>query len=255
MAITSSAASAQPSVNITFEGLLIFAFEKEPNGKCFVGVVPCPNHSLRLTINDQKSIELTSRKISFISNGKQGVTKYTKGSVAHKSRLGDENDLGWLMAIEGSQFHNSKLQKDVNVIQQRFELNTGLFYTAARTSDAIIRGPQGIVVDPATIAATIGCNITLEDGEVLSLLLDGILVNEFKSEAEINKIKIEYVCDTPALPNTGDFDFFYQVYNGVPTQDRFDVISTSKQSKARGLTLQARNPDLCPPIEGEPPIG
>ncbi len=254
MAISSSVASARPSVNITFEGLLIFAFEKNIDGKCFVGVVPCPNHSLKLTIDDQEPLEITSKKISFISTGKLGVTKYTRGTVDHGSRLGDENDLGWLMAIEGRQFHDSKLQKDINVIQQRIDLNTGLFYTAARTSDAIIRGPKG-TIDPATIAATIGCNITLEEGEVLSLLLDGSLESEFKSGTEVNKIKIEYVCDTPVLPNTGDFDFFYQVYNTVPRQDRFDVISSSKQSKERGLTLQSRNPDLCPPIEGEPPIG
>ena len=63
MAISSSVASARPSVNITFEGLLIFAFEKNIDGKCFVGVVPCPNHSLKLTIDDQEPLEITSKKI------------------------------------------------------------------------------------------------------------------------------------------------------------------------------------------------
>ncbi len=259
MPISAPAGITRPSVNITFEGLLIFGFEKVPRSKrinrCIVGVVPCPDHKLEMSIDGQRPIGITAQKILFVSDGKQEVTKYGNGRVKHSSPKGDENDLGWLMAIEREQFHSGrKVSKDKDVIQQRFELTTGTFYTAVRTCDAVIRGPKA-TINPATIAAMVGCNIRLDAGQTLCLVQDDIVTHKFTHGSEIRKIQIRYSCDSPAQPDKGDFDFFYRIYNDVPLKERFDVISTRKLQLLRGLGLQGKIPtDLCPPIEGEPPF-
>jgi hypothetical protein len=247
--------AAHPSVQITFDGLLLFAFEKD-DSRCVIGTVKCDNHRLEIIIDDKESIVTAAKNISIFSDSKKGIKQYRPGKVHHSSPDGDMNDLGWLMAIQGDQFHNDpNLTKNLSTIEQRIVVSTGIFYTAIRTSDASIITPSAHS-DSSTIATQVGCNISLAEGEVLNLAFDGEITNRFIHNATLRKIQIKYICDDPVSSDYGDFRAFYAIYDTVKEEDKFGVISNKKRQLNRGLGIQTHGPDqYCPPAEGEPSIG
>ncbi len=253
MSISAPDLSTRPSVQITFDGLLLFTFEKD-NSSCVIGTAKCQKHQLKIIIDGNEVIVSSAKNISISSDRQPGVVGYRPGKVHHSLPNGDPKDLGWLMAIQGDQFHNDpNLLKNLSAIEQRIEVNTGIFYTAMRSSEAIIIAPSGVGV-PSTIATRVGCHITLAEGEVLTLEFDG-WKQTFTHGDTIRNIEIKYICEEPSSPDHGDFRAFYEIYNTVNDTDKFDVISSEKLQSQRGLKTQNNGPrEFCPPIEGEPPI-
>ena len=256
MSISTPQSSPHPSVQITFDGLLLFAFEKD-NSRCVIGTAKCDNHCLEIIIDGAEAIVTTAKNISIYSDSNKGIRQYRPGKdmVRHASCAGDLNDLGWLMAIQGDQFHNDpNLPKNLSAIEQRIQVSTGIFYTALRTSDASIitsKGPSEF----STIATMIGCNISLAEGEVLTLAFDERVIT-FSPGETTRKIEIKYICHDSDSSIYGDFRAFYEIYNTVREEDKFGVISNNQFQRQRGLGIQNMGPtQYCPPIEGEPPIG
>lgn len=107
---------------------------------------------------------------------------------------------------------------------------------------------------PTTIATQVGCNIALQQGETLAIVLDGWR-RTFTHQEAIQKIEFKYLCESPVSPDHGDFRAFYAIYDTVREADQFDVISSIKLQSLTGLKTQSDGPrDFCPPIEGEPPV-
>jgi hypothetical protein len=245
--------AAHPSIQITFDGLLLFTFEKD-GSQCVIETAKCKKHDLKIIIDGQELIVNSTKTVSIFSNMKKGVRQYRPGKVRHSSPDGDLNDLGWLMAIQGDQFHNDpKLPKNPSAIEQRIEVSTGIFYTALRTSDASIIAPSG-ANDSSTIATQVGCNITLAQGEVLNFALDGVITHSFIHNSSNRKIEIKYICEDTTSPDYGDFSAFYEIYNTVKDEDKFGVVSNKKLQLQRGLGIQNNGPtEYCPPAQGESP--
>ena len=256
MSTSASGLQAPPSVQITFDGLMLFTFEKD-NSKCEIGAVKCENHKLQIKIDGVDSV-ITAKNISILSDVSKGIRQYRPGGdrVRHSSPIGDINDLGWLMAIQGDQFHNNKdLTKNSNSIEQAITVNTGIFYTALRTSDASIISKNG-ASESSTIAVSVGCNINLALGETLALAFDGEVAHRFVQDGKFRKVEISYSCNEPVFaPDFGDFSAYYRIYDTVPSGERFGVASSRFLQEKTGLRIQQRSPEVCPPAEGEPPIG
>ena len=254
MSATMSKLNVRPSVLITFDGLLLFAFEKD-NSQCVIGTAKCEKHQLKIIIDGSEVIVSSAKNISIFSDRQKGIDQHRSGAVRHSSPNGDPKDLGWLMAIQGDQFHkNPNLLPNLSAIEQRIEVSTGIFYTAVKSSEAVIIAPSGTGAR-STIATQVGCHITLAEGEVLTLEFDG-WKQTFTHGDTIKNIEIKYICEEPISPDHGDFRAFYEIYNTVNDEDKFDVISNEKLQSQRGLKTQNNGPrEFCPPIEGEPPIG
>jgi hypothetical protein len=258
MSTSASSFQAPPSVQITFDGLMLFTFEKD-SSQCVIGAVKCVNHCLEITIDDEKPIIAPAKNISILSDSPKGIRQYRPGGdrIRHSSPNGDLNDLGWLMAIQGDQFHNNKdLPKNSNGIEQVITVNTGIFYTALRTSDVSIISKNG-ASESSTIATTVGCNINLELGETLTLAFDGVVAHQFTKTEKNRKIRVVYTCNDPVFePDFGDFRAYYRIYDTVPAGEQFGIAPTRILQEKRGLGIQEHHPSsVCPPAEGEPPIG
>jgi hypothetical protein len=253
MSTSASGLLTPPSVQITFDGLMLFTFEKD-NSQCEIGAVKCENHSLEIIIDGEKAITNPAKNISILSDSSKGIRQYRPDGdrIRHASPIGDMNDLGWLMAILGDQFHNDKdLPKNPNGIEQTITVNTGIFYTAQRTSDASIISKNG-ASESSTIAVTVGCNINLEPGETLTLAFDGAVEYKFVKDEKFRKIRINHICHEPVFaPDFGDFSAYYKIYDTVPVGERFGVASSKIQQEKRGLGIQQKSPEeLCPPARG-----
>ena len=253
MSTSASGLQALPSVQITIDGLMLFTFEKN-NSQCEIGAVKCENHSLEIRIDDDNPVITPARNISILSDSLRGIRQYRPGTdrIRHSSPNGDMNDLGWLMAIQGDQFHNDKkLPKNPNGIEQTITINTGIFYTAQRTSDVSIISKNG-ASETSTIAVTVGCNINLELGETLTLAFDGVVAYKFIKDEKFRKIQISHICHEPVFaPDFGDFSAYYRIYDTVPTEERFGVASSRFLQEKQGLGIQQKSPEqVCPPAEG-----
>ncbi len=250
MSLPNFTVSVRPSVRITFEGLLLFNFEKK---RCVISAVPCDDHRLEITIDCQKPFRTSAKNISLFLKNSRGIKQHRSCDkpVRHSSSAGDEHDLGWLMDIQGDQFHNNpKLPKNTRLIEQKIEVNTGTFYTAVRSCDVSIFSPKSGKYQPSTIATIVGCNVTLAERELLNLTLDGKTISQFSQDALMRTVHIKYVCDYPASRDHGDFRAYYQIYDKVIEEEQFDVIATRKLQLLRGLSIQSNGPtEVCPPAE------
>jgi len=209
-----------PTITVTFDGLLLLFFGKNKSF-CQIGLLePDELHCLKITGKTKpsgKPIKFPKKidgDVVIEAPGRDGVNTY-------ESKKGEDrqNDFHWLVDLEGKDFYNRKLEINRDGIHQSLFFYKGLFYTVKKQRVRVFHG--GKFEREEDVARIIGCNLYLKEGEraILRYGLRSKESIEFPYEPGVSySIRFSTIC--PGRP--GDFKRYYEVVKVKP-KDQYDI--------------------------------
>ena len=271
----SSAESRTTLVTVTFEGLMIFHFDRDKNLE--VGVVNGARGHM-FTIGRQnrggRKVEVDSGRIETAralgNNWSLDVVRageivpgaikpYEKGHRDRHDR-GDnvQQDFSWIMNLEGREFHNKRLPLRRGGLSPVMRFSSGTLYTSCKT-DGLDR-KQGLDGDDyrpfGFVAETIAIDTKLEEGESLVLRVaggggEGEVFRLDHTPGERYVVALENMDHTHAgltdVPTPSHFQYSYDlIFTSVPREERFEI----RLSKDAGGDVSEPSPTPCPKPPG-----
>ncbi len=180
-----------PTVKITFNGSMVFAFDYEKNPFdqakcCHIGVleVAKPKHVFRINrktkvadvVEDYPEITPPIQSFREITikiyepQGKGWKEKYEGVHRFHSMKYNDPEDLRWIVDFE--ELHDRELKLRKGFPKHRIAIYGGLFYAAKQIPVSLVL-PNGNTHDSISISSPVGCNFYLKDGERFEVCFDG----------------------------------------------------------------------------------
>lgn len=235
-----------PTVKLTFNGLLVFAFN-EAQQICEVGVLKAAPHVFRIThtTTDAEKTCTYNEIATEIETGDVYIEIPGKSpSVSTFSDQGNSADpesVRWLPDIEGPEFHHRKLPLKPGFPPQRIVLRQGLFYTATQIPADLVL-PTTKKVKPIQIAHPLGCNFYLQEGEkfVMSYGVAGQKLELIATAGITHELTI---LNTPRKhkdkPHDAftHFPLFYEHAVEVPAGERFNIEKFKHQGSAGDIDI------------------
>jgi hypothetical protein len=233
------------SVLVEFNGLMVF-HKVEPTIPVYeVGVLaPQISHGHKFTV-------LMDNVPQTLINGARWTLEITSSvppasaqpiNVPGRQRLNDtpetQYNFDWIVDLEGTEFHNQKLDLKKGLLVPIIRLPAAPLYTLFKSFDLIKEKGDGTSSEFGFVSETIAMNIRLQPGQDLVLKDDStgkaIFTLPYSSVPRLHTVKIENV-RRPASQDS-DFGMYYELFNGIDKKDRFDF-SENKGSNRLPLNL------------------
>jgi hypothetical protein len=252
----------KPTIKITFNGLLVLAFDQtHQQHLCEIGVLKAHGHTLRIsrTTTDSAGAHTLPEIANGIQTGGISIGIPERNAREGVRRFNNENDAGdpenfrWIVDIEDlhEDRHPDGLSLKTGFPRQSVLVRQGLFHTATQIPARLVR--PGGTEEEIKIASPIGCNLYMENGEkfVLSYGQEGEKLEIVAENGVTHEITI---LNTPpndshnqASGQVVHFPFFYELALEVDPKEQFNIVkSETVKSKTKLFLGNPQRP--CPGV-------
>jgi hypothetical protein len=251
---TNERPSDSADVRVLFTGMMMFT-HKTTAASTEGQVVfhrGTPNHHLRILVLEDcvpifafggrmRPSHIGEIDLGIIDEDSRAVF-YKNGDFVRRLRQGDDKDFRWLLDLEGPDFHNGKFVRNQNQFSTKLIVRHGTFYTYKHTGHYFrVQGGLQDGLEIGYVPKVVGLDIKLEDGDCVSMQIDGrdalpypLCKSDAKYEIYLSN-ECEANCDIG-----GDFPLVWDAVN-VAQAERFNLLSIGGQDNGQ-------TDDTCLPV-------